>query len=143
MGVLGKGWGEGGGGYIRLAYPRLICIMPGLTLCASWIYILEGGESAIMLHVPPVVCVSWGPGSWRDVSHTDLPSHNKGEEFYKYFGDKEDIKVTFFYTAENSRMEPCPYQHWIVHASYDNRLSQVRDLSEGKQQGWWQQQTRG
>ena len=69
--------------------------MPRSTLCASWIYILEGGESAIMLHIPPVVCVSWGPGSWRDVSHTDLPSHNKGEEFYEYFGDKEEHQGDF------------------------------------------------
>ena len=68
---------------LRLAYPGLICGMLRLTLCAGRVHILEGGESAIMFHIPPVVCVSWGPGSWRDVSHTDLPLHNRGVEVDK------------------------------------------------------------
>ena len=61
--------------------------MLDLTLCANWIYILEGGESAIMFHIPPVVCVSWGLGAWHDVSHTYLPSHNRRVKFHKDSND--------------------------------------------------------
>ena len=82
----------------RLAYPRLICSMLRWTLCTGWIYVLESGESAIMFHIPPVVCVSWGLGSWCDVSHTDLPAHNRGEDVLTR--SPEDIKVTFLHTAE-------------------------------------------
>ena len=75
--------------------------MLNLTLCASWIHILEGGESAIMFHIPPVVCVSWGPGSRHDVSHTHLPSHNTGVDCYQDSKDYgEYVKVTFFHAAE-------------------------------------------
>ena len=43
-----------------------------------------------MFHIPPVVCVSWGPRSWRYVSHTDLPLHNRGEDVYKDSREYQD-----------------------------------------------------